>query len=97
MPAVRTIARPPLNDSVTVHIPEEYRSYSLEIIVLPMIGSMPDSMEYAFGNDEIHQRTSEESHRRKEQAERAFNYLMAQDDGGIDPDWHFDRDEANSR
>jgi hypothetical protein len=36
MPAVRTITRPPLKDSVTVHIPEEYRSYSLEIIVVPV-------------------------------------------------------------
>ena len=97
MPAVRTIARPPLSDSVMVHIPEDYRSYSLEIIVLPMVGSMPDSMEYVSGNDEIYQRNFEESHRRRESAERAFNYLMAQDDGGIAPDWHFDRDEANSR
>ncbi len=32
MPAVRTIARPPLSGSVTVHIPEEYRSYSLAFI-----------------------------------------------------------------
>ena len=97
MPAVRTIARPPLSGSVMVHIPEEYRSYSLEIIVLPMVEPVPGSMEYAFGNDEIHQRNSEESLRRKEQADRVFAYLMAQDDGGIDPDWHFDRDEANSR
>ena len=37
MQAVRTFAQPPLSDSVTVHIPEEYRSYSLEVIVLPIM------------------------------------------------------------
>ena len=37
MPAVRTITRPPLKDSVTVHIPEEYRSYSLEIVIIPVM------------------------------------------------------------
>lgn len=36
MPAVRTIARPPLSDSLTVHIPKEYQSYSLEIIIVPV-------------------------------------------------------------
>lgn len=36
MPAIRTFARP-VNDTVTVHIPEEYRSYSLEVIVLPIM------------------------------------------------------------
>ena len=36
MPAVRTIAKPPLSDSVVVRIPEEYRSYSLEILVVPV-------------------------------------------------------------
>ena len=48
MPAVRTIASPPLSDSVTVRIPEEYRSYSLEIIVLPMVASMQYSSEYPY-------------------------------------------------
>ena len=37
MPVVRTIARPPQSDSVTVRIPEEYRAYSLEVIVLPIM------------------------------------------------------------
>ncbi|MBQ3747837.1 MAG: hypothetical protein IJQ34_03220 [Kiritimatiellae bacterium] len=37
MPAVRTIARPPLSDSVMIHIPEEYRSYSLEIVIMPVM------------------------------------------------------------
>ena len=36
MPAVRTITRPPLSDSVVVHIPKEYQSYSLEIIIVPV-------------------------------------------------------------
>lgn len=36
MPVVRTIARPPLSDSVMVHIPKEYQSYSLEIIIVPV-------------------------------------------------------------
>ena len=37
MPTVRTIAEPPLSDSVTVHIPEEYRKYSLEIFIVPVV------------------------------------------------------------
>ena len=59
MPAVRTIARPPLTDSVMVRTPEEYRSYSLEIIVLPMVGTMSDSMEYAcdFNHEDANART----------------------------------------
>ena len=36
MPAIRTFIKP-VNDSVTVQIPEEYRSYSLEVIVLPIM------------------------------------------------------------
>ena len=48
MPAVRTIARPPFGDSVTVRIPEEYRSYSLEIVVFPVVESISDSSECAF-------------------------------------------------
>ena len=90
MPAVRTIARPPLSDSVMVNIPKEYRSYSLEIIVLPMMHD--DSAEDAFANV-----VTDGSWSRKESAERAFNFLMSQDDGGIEPEWHFDREEANSR
>ncbi len=46
MPAVRTITRPPLSDSVTVHIPEEYRSYSLEIIVLPIMENDFDDISH---------------------------------------------------
>ena len=90
MPAVRTIARPPLSDSVMVNIPKEYRSYTLEIIVLPMMND--DSAEDAFANV-----VTDESRSRKESAERTFNFLMSQDDGGIEPEWHFDREEANSR
>ena len=36
MPAIRTIMRP-VNDTVTISIPEEYRSCSLEVIVLPIM------------------------------------------------------------
>ena len=36
MPALRTIAKPPFGDSVSVSIPKEYRTCSLEIIVLPV-------------------------------------------------------------
>ena len=35
MPAIRTFARP-VNDSVTVHIPEEYRSYSFKVLLVPV-------------------------------------------------------------
>jgi hypothetical protein len=35
MPAIRTFAKP-VNDSVTVHIPKEYRSYSFEIVLVPV-------------------------------------------------------------
>ncbi len=56
-----------------------------------MIESLPDNMECAFADN------AEESRRRREFADKAFNYLMAQDDGGIATDWHFDRSEANSR
>lgn len=90
MPAVRTIARPPLSDSVMVNIPKEYRSYSLEIIVLPMMHD--DSAEDAFANV-----VTDGSWSRKESAERTYNFLMSQDDGGIESGWHFDREEANSR
>ena len=42
MPAIRTFAKPG-NDTVTVRIPKEYRSYSLEILVVPVFsqGSNP--------------------------------------------------------
>ena len=47
MPAVRTIARPPLSDSVTVRIPEEYRSYSLEIVIMPVMDELkPNKPKY---------------------------------------------------
>ena len=36
MPAIRTIMRP-VNDTVTINIPEEYRTCSLEVIVLPIM------------------------------------------------------------
>ena len=36
MPAIRTIMRP-VNDTVTISIPEEYRTCSLEVIVLPIM------------------------------------------------------------
>ena len=36
MPAIRTFTRP-VNDTVTISIPEEYRSCSLEVIVLPIM------------------------------------------------------------
>ena len=36
MPAIRTIMRP-VNDTVTISVPEEYRSCSLEVIVLPIM------------------------------------------------------------
>ena len=43
MPAIRTIMRP-VNDTVTISIPEEYRSCSLEVIVLPIMeGDLADS------------------------------------------------------
>ena len=56
MPAGRTIARPPLSGSVTVRIPEEYRSYSLEIIVLPMVddaalGAAPSRLYWTSADD----------------------------------------------
>ncbi len=35
MPAIRTFVKP-VNDSVTVHIPKEYRSYSFEIVLVPV-------------------------------------------------------------
>lgn len=59
MPAVRTFARQPLSGSVTVQIPEEYRSYPLEIILLPMVGSMQDWPEYTheFNRDDANART----------------------------------------
>lgn len=38
MSGLRTIARPPFGDSVSVSIPAEYRMRSLEIIVLPVAG-----------------------------------------------------------
>lgn len=44
MPALRTIAKPPFGDSVSVNIPEEYRTCTLEIIVLP--AAVSDSGEY---------------------------------------------------
>jgi len=44
MTAIRTFAKPG-NDTVTVQIPREYRSYSLEILVVPVLpeatGQMP--------------------------------------------------------
>ena len=36
MPAPRTIMRP-VNSTVTINIPEEYRTCSLEVIVLPIM------------------------------------------------------------
>lgn len=36
MPTIRTIARPPLSDSVIVRIPKEYQSQPLEIIIVPV-------------------------------------------------------------
>ena len=36
MPAIRTFTRP-VNDTVTISIPEEYRTCSLEVIVLPIM------------------------------------------------------------
>ena len=35
MPAIRTFARP-VNDMVTLSIPREYRSYSFEIMLVPV-------------------------------------------------------------
>ena len=46
MPALRTIARPPLKDSVVVRIPDEYRTCALEIIVLPAVPQTPGEYEY---------------------------------------------------
>ena len=37
MPTLRTLAEPPLSDKVMVHIPEEYRKYSLEIFIVPVV------------------------------------------------------------
>ncbi len=34
MPAIRTFAKP-VNDTVTIQIPEEYRSYSFEVVLVP--------------------------------------------------------------
>ena len=46
MPAVRTIARPPLSGSVSVRIPDEYRTCAVEIIVLPVFSQSPGEYEY---------------------------------------------------
>ena len=35
MPAIRTFARP-VNDMLTLSIPREYRSYSFEIMLVPV-------------------------------------------------------------
>ena len=35
MPTIRTFARP-VNDSVTVQIPREYRSYSFKVLLVPV-------------------------------------------------------------
>lgn len=34
---------------------------------------------------------------RESSAESAYRYLMSQDNGGVESDWHFSRDEANER
>ena len=36
MPAIRTFAEP-VNDTLTVQIPREYRSYSFEVVLVPFI------------------------------------------------------------
>ena len=43
MPAIRTIASAPHAESLLIHIPEEYRSYSLEVILLPITDDAQDS------------------------------------------------------
>lgn len=43
MTAIRTFAKP-VNDTVTVRIPEEYRSYSFEILVVPVSPQDSDPM-----------------------------------------------------
>ena len=35
MPAIRTVAHP-VNNTVTVNIPKEYRSYSFEVFIVPI-------------------------------------------------------------
>ncbi|MBR5549312.1 MAG: DUF2281 domain-containing protein, partial [Kiritimatiellae bacterium] len=47
MPAIRTFVTP-VNGSVTVHIPEEYRSYSLEVIVLPIMNGDDPFQQHSF-------------------------------------------------
>jgi hypothetical protein len=37
MPAIRTIVKPPLSNTMTVRVPDEYRSYSLEVIIMPIM------------------------------------------------------------
>ena len=34
---------------------------------------------------------------RAAEAESAYAFLMQQDDGGVDANWHFSRDDANER
>lgn len=36
MPAIRTFAEP-VNDTLTVQIPREYRSYSFEVVLVPFV------------------------------------------------------------
>lgn len=36
MPAIRTFAEP-VNDTLTVRIPKEYRSYSFEVVLVPFV------------------------------------------------------------
>ena len=44
------------------------------------------------------QKTADASRREREKAAKdAFDFLMAQDDGGLTKDWKFSREEANAR
>lgn len=36
MPTIRTFAEP-VNDTLTVHIPREYSSYSFEVVLFPFV------------------------------------------------------------
>ncbi len=47
MPTIRTFAEP-VNDQVTVHIPEEYRSYSFQVVLVPVAKkkSVPDFVDF---------------------------------------------------
>ena len=47
MPTIRTFAEP-VNDTLTVQIPKEYRSYSFEVVLVPFIKekSKPDFVDF---------------------------------------------------